>query len=192
MVDTNVSNSYILTIEDFEARLNGDPRTLAIALKAAASDVQTWYLQRATKSLDALPLKGQTYYEYNPNTTLESDEQALMFPRVIDGKVCDWDEDIDGPIVPAAVKNACVEEAIALYEFYSSSSDQKRRKLQSQGVQSFSIGKLSESYVPTAVNKFKGLRSEDAYKQMKPYILGAAEIVWSNNTFRTDSPVFSR
>lgn len=174
MVDTAVSSSYITTIEDFEARLTSDPRSAAISLLAADSTSQTWYLQKATSIIDNLPLKGSTY-NYIDKSSPASDEQALMFPRVINGYAYDWDDDTSIAIVPEDVKRATVEEAIALYDFYVSSvGDQKRRKLQDQGVKSFSVGKLSESYGDVRTSaKWKGLHSQEAYDLMKQYVAGA-------------------
>jgi hypothetical protein len=171
---TAVSDSYITTIEDLETRLTSDPRPAAIALLAADSTTQTWYLQKATKTIDNMPLKGSTY-NYIDKSSPSSDEQALMFPRVINGYAYDWDDGTSTAIVPEDVKKACVEEAIALYDFYvSSPGDQKRRKLQDQGVRSFSVGKLSESYGDVKVSaKWKGMHSQDAYDLMKQYVAGA-------------------
>ena len=174
MTDTAVSDSYVTTIEDFESRLTSDPRTAAIALLAADSTTQTWYLQKATAIIDNLPLKGSTY-DYIDKTSQDSDEQERMFPRVIKGVAVDWDDGTSDAVVPEDVKKATVEEAIALYDFYvSTPSDQKRRKLQSQGVTSFSLGKLSESYGGvTASAKWKGLHSQESYDLMRGYIAGA-------------------
>jgi phosphopentomutase len=98
-----------------------------------------------------------------------------MFPRVINGRVCNWDYEANVELVPEEVMKATVEEAIALYDFYvSSPGDQKRRKLQDQGVKSFSVGKLSESYGNMSTSaKWKGLHSQEAYDFMKQYIAGA-------------------
>ena len=171
---TAVSDSYITTIEDLETRLTSDPRPAAIALLAADSTTQTWYLQRATKIIDNMPLKGSTY-NYIDKTSPSTDEQARMFPRVINGYAYDWDDSTSTAIVPEDVKKACVEECIALYDFYvSSPGDQKRRKLQNQGVKSFSIGKLSESYGSVSTSAiWKGLHSQESYDLMKQYIAGA-------------------
>ena len=172
MVD--VSDSYITTIADLETRLTSDPRLAAIALLAASDASQTWYLQRATALIDALPLKGSTYY-YIDKTSPAADEQARQFPRVINGHAVDWDDDTPTAIVPEDVKKATVEEAIALYDFYvASDDDQKRRKLQTQGVSSFSLGDLSENYGGiSAASKWKGLHSQESYDLMKQYIAGA-------------------
>jgi hypothetical protein len=174
MTTTPVTNSYIADIETLELMLASDPRSAAIALLVASDASQTWYLQKATSIIDNLPLKGSTY-NYIDKSSPSSDEQALMFPRVINGYAYDWDDSTSTAIVPEDVKKACVEEAIALYDFYvSSPGDQKRRKLQNQGVKSFSIGKLSESYGNVSTSaKWKGLHSQEAYDLLKSYIAGA-------------------
>ena len=170
---TDISDSYITTIADLEARLASDPRAAAIALLAASDAIQTWYCQKSTALIDSLPLKGSTYYlidQINPSTGY----QARQFPRVINGLVCNWDYDASAELVPEEVKKACLEEAISLYEAYVSSlGDAKRRKLQEQGVTSFSLGKLSESYAPGSTRKWKGLHSQEAYDYMKQFIAGA-------------------
>jgi hypothetical protein len=175
MVD--VADSYILTIADLETRLASDPRPSAIALLAASDAIQTWYLQKATAIIDSLYLKGSTYYpidQLNPPTGY----QARQFPRVINGRVYNWDYTGNAELVPEEVKKACLEEALALYDAYvSSPGDQKRRKLQEQGVTSFSLGKLSETYAPGAARKWKGLHSQEAYDFMKQYIAGAVRPV---------------
>lgn len=171
---TAVDDSYITTIEDFEARLASDPRAAAIALASAGPGTQTWYLQKATSIIDNLPLKGSTY-DYIDKTSPDTDEQERMFPRVINGIAVDWDDDTSDAVVPEDVQKATVEEAIALYDFYvSSPGDQKRRKLQDQGVTSFSLSDLSESYGNIGSSaKWKGLHSQESYNLMKQYIAGA-------------------
>jgi len=171
---TAVSDSYITTIEDLETRLASNPRPAAIALLAADSATQTWYLQKATAIIDRLNLKGSTYYlidQVNPATGY----QARMFPRVINERVCNWDYNANVELVPEEVMKATVEEAIALYDFYvSSPGDQKRRRLQDQGVKSYSIGPLSESFGNVGSSaKWKGMHSQEAYDFMKQYIAGA-------------------
>jgi hypothetical protein len=174
MADHAVTSSYITTTELADAYFANDPRTSAIAFLALTTDQKAWYLQRATKIMDALPLKGSTYY-YIDKTSPSSDEQELQFPRVINEMVVSWDDSTSAAVVPQEVKDACCEESLALYGFYvSSPGDQKRRKLQDQGVTSFSIGKLSETYGGIgAAAKWKGLHSQEAYDLMKQYIAGA-------------------
>ena len=92
---------------------------------------QEWYCQEATRHIDALALRG-TKYEY---------DQDLEFPRIIDGVIV-GDED-QNAVVPTLIKRACLEEALAIYANASGG----RRKLQEEGVQSYTIGgKLSETF----------------------------------------------
>jgi len=97
-------------------------RASAIALKAATADKQAWCCQEASRHIDALPLRGVRYEEaflYNGvQNDLNEDglAQVLEFPRVIDGVVCDYDFGMQIPVVPAPVKRACLEEAIAIYQ----------------------------------------------------------------------------
>jgi hypothetical protein len=104
-------------------------------------------LAMATREIDRQPLAGR-------KTT---DNQALAFPRYPDSEV------------PEAVKEACCEIALALLERGNS----QRRKLQQEGVQSFSLGNMSESY---AAGAGKGLLSQEAKELLKPWLLGAVMI----------------
>ncbi len=104
-------------------------------------------LKEATRQIDRQPLRGR-----------KSDrEQTLAFPRYPDTEV------------PEAVKEACCEEALALLERGNS----QRRKLQQEGVQSFSLGNMSESY---AAGAGKGLLSQEAKELLRPWLIGAVNI----------------
>jgi hypothetical protein len=104
-------------------------------------------LKQATKIIDRQPLKGRK----------ATDEQELAFPRYPDTEL------------PEAVKEACCEEALALLERGNS----QRRKLQQEGVQSFSLGNMSETF---AAGAGKGLLSQEAKELLKPWLLGAVMI----------------
>ena len=135
MADTAFPDSYIESDTALETLIGGDMRASAIALKALSATVQAWYCQEATRHIDALALRG-TKYEY---------DQDLEFPRIIDGVIV-GDED-QNAVVPTLIKRACLEEALAIYANASGG----RRKLQEEGVQSYTIGgKLSETFRPGA------------------------------------------
>lgn len=173
MTDTAVSHSYITTIEDCDARLSGDPRTSAVGFLALEDAPKTWYLQRATKVIDALPLKGSTYY-WIDSTSPTSDEQEFQFPRVINGYAIDWDDATSAAIVPEDVKRACLEEAIAIYAFYLDTDNVDRKSMREQGVSNYNLGGVySESLGVSHAEKHRGLMSPDAYILMKPYMAGA-------------------
>ena len=105
-------------------------------------------LKQATRSIDRMPLKGR-------KTDLH---QPLAFPRYPDTEI------------PEAVKEACCEEALALLE----SGNSQRRKLQQEGVQSFTLGNMSETYAPGAG---RGLLSQEAKELLRPWLLGGVNII---------------
>ena len=152
MTDTTFSDSYIETDAELETLIGSNPKTAAVALKAAAAATQEWYCQEATRHIDQMPLRG-TKYEY---------DQDLEFPRIIDGVIV-GDED-QNAVVPDLVKRACLEEAMAIY----SNASGGRRKLQEVGVQSYTIGgKLSETFRPGAGQS--PLESTTAARIMRRY-----------------------
>ena len=104
-------------------------------------------LDMATRAIDRTPLKGvKTSYD-----------QANQFPRYPDTEV------------PQAVKDACCEEALAILE----RGNNQRRKLQQEGVQSFTLGNMSETYAPGAG---RGLISQEAKELLGPWLLGGVNI----------------
>ncbi len=105
-------------------------------------------LKQATKEIDRQPLGGRK----------ANSGQALAFPRYPDTEI------------PAAVKEACCEEALALLECGNS----QRRKLQQEGVQSFTLGNMSETYTP---GSGKGLLSQEAKELLRPWLLGGVNII---------------
>ena len=105
-------------------------------------------LRQATKTIDRQPLRGRK----------AETGQALAFPRYPDTEV------------PEVVKEACCEEALAMLERGNS----QRRKLQQEGVQSFSLGNMSETF---AAGAGKGLLSQEAKELLRPWLLGAVNIV---------------
>jgi len=125
----------------FSTRLYSDSWTNAARTEKAAA------LTHATRTIDRLLLKGRK----------TDSTQSLAFPRYPDTEI------------PAVVKHACCEEALALLEHGNS----QRRKLQQQGIQSFSIGHLSETYVASAG---KGLLSQEAKEYLRPWLAGSVVI----------------
>jgi hypothetical protein len=104
-------------------------------------------LRQATKAIDRQPLKGR---KTDPS-------QPLVFPRYPDTEI------------PTTVKEACCEEALAILE----SGNSQRRKLQQEGVQSFTLGNMSETYVASAG---RGLLSQEAKELLRPWLIGAVNI----------------
>ena len=121
---------------------------------AAASSVEKLAaLEEATRRIDGMILRGTKY----------DSDQALEFPRIIDGvTVGNADQDAE---VPTPVLWACLEEAIAILAAGSGSL----KDLQEQGVSSMSVGgKLSYTFIAGAGNS--GLQSAAANRYMRRYI----------------------
>ena len=137
-------NSYI-DIDEANEYFSG--RLHAESWSGADSETKEKALKQATRAIDRQLLKGR---KTNP-------EQELAFPRYPDTEV------------PEAVKEACCEEALTMLERGNS----QRRKLQQEGVQSFALGNMSESYVAGAG---KGLLSQEAKELLRPWLLGAVNI----------------
>ena len=137
-------NSYI-DIDGADEYFAG--RLHAESWGGADSETKEKALKQATKEIDRQPLTGR-------KTT---DNQALAFPRYPDTEA------------PEAVKEACCEVALALLE----RGNDQRRKLQQEGVQSFSLGNMSETYTAGAG---KGLLSQEAKELLRPWLIGAVNI----------------
>lgn len=139
-----MSGSYC-TIE--EANEYFDGRLHAESWEQADDSTKEKALQQATRTIDRQLLRGR---KTNP-------EQELAFPRYPDTEI------------PKEVQEACCEEALALLERGNS----QRRKLQQEGVQSFTLGNMSETYAPGAG---RGLISQEAKELLRPWLLGGVFI----------------
>ena len=140
-----MSESYC-TIEEANAYFSG--RLHAESWFEADDETKENAILQATKAIDRQLLRGR---KTNP-------EQELAFPRHPDTEI------------PAAVKEACCEEALAILE----KGNSQRRRLQQEGVQSFSLGNMSETYV---VGAGKGLLSQEAKELLRPWLLGGVFII---------------
>lgn len=176
------TNSYI-NVADADTYFS--ERLFADVWTAATSTDKEKALIMATKVIDRQYLKGR-----KRNIDTNSNQQLLAFPRCYSRKVHDlirkWFLDplvqnydiwfVEGAYmyceaaVPQVVLDATCEEALALLDRGNS----KRLQLQRQGVKSFSIGDLSETY---SSNNGKGLLSEEAKELMSPYLSGAVSIL---------------
>ena len=127
-----------------------------------------WYLKRVTKIIDTLPLRGVKY--------LTDGTQDLQFPRQY-REGYDMDELTGEAEVPQQVKDACCEEALALY-LEQAGSGVSRAALQEAGVQSYQIpGIISETFRAGAGSSRYGLRSPDAYRLLSRYIARSVPII---------------
>lgn len=125
-------------------------------------------LKYASKLVDSLPFVGKKY-----DTDISS--QPLQWPRLIKVRgVWRVERDADdNVVVPQAIKDAVCEEILARLD----TSNDSRRSLQADGVKSFRLGDLSETYT----GEMQGggilgtpLRSWTAYRLLEPYLAKGA------------------
>jgi hypothetical protein len=138
-------------------------------------------LRLATRRIDSLMIRG---VKADP-------EQTLEFPRALYSHSTTYQNTyLDNPLsnhsirrlpgwvaeteVDNAVLNAVCEEALALIK--NGSEANKREELQRQGVTSFSLGNLSETFSGGSTRSFK-LLSSTAMQLMSKYTNGGAVIV---------------
>ncbi len=135
-------------------------RLYATLFTAATDGDKESALHMATQAINCLPLKG---WKANPET------QENAFPRYI--PLARGGFMGDGVTVPAAVISACCEEALEII----TTGNNSRRSLQDQGVQSFKMLDLSETFAPPAGQPT--LTSRIARQLMRPYIAAGVPIV---------------
>lgn len=133
----------------------------ADAWDALSDEDKDKLLISATRKIDRLPLRGKK----------RSYSQALGFPRYFDNY---YDEEYMASLlyaetVPEEVEKATCEEAWAMLNTEAS----KRRELQRQGVKSYSLGRLSETFQGS---RSLSLVSEEAKELLRPWIAGAVRI----------------
>ena len=98
------------------------------------------YLIQASRQIDTLKIVGG---KYTQTMTSGVPDQALKFPRG-----CDYD---DGTTyIPVEVKKAMYEQAVHLAS--NTGNTGERAELQRQGVSSFTLGDLSETYTGQATS----------------------------------------
>lgn len=115
-------------------------------------------LRNACEAIDALPLVGRKLYC----------DQLLQFPR------WPWFRSSSDPI-PQRIKAAQIELALWASDTGALAESEHRAGLQRQGVQSFSLGDLSESYAAGGANKAAPLVCPKASQLLDLYISGGFE-----------------
>lgn len=118
-------------------------------------------LKTAAKKIDSQRLRGRKV----------ETSQILEFPRSIYSQFEKYL--VSQTEVPQAVKDAQCEEAFALISMGENAN--KRAQLQALGVKSFSIGKLSETFVSNS-SKGNKLLSMEAIQFLSPYLAGRVPI----------------
>lgn len=107
------------------------------AWDALSSDQKGRALISATEEIESLPFYGVEYDTATP--------QALKFPRIF--------EDYDGLSMPSEIVGAVCHLALDLHTKFTAAgtTGSRRQKLQQDGVTSFRLGELSESYKSTGI-----------------------------------------
>jgi hypothetical protein len=112
---------------------------------SSADDQKAQALITATKQIDRLAFRGAKRLS----------SQLLSFPRYPNNEA------------PQRVLDAVCEEALVIIKGIS-----KRVELQDQGVQSFTIGNLTEVYKPGKIK----LLSREAKELLRPFLIGGVRI----------------
>ncbi len=160
---TVATNTYVTLAQAetfFNERLNASDWTDAVEIDKARALIQ------ATHNLERLAYVGKQYVS---TQTLKWPRSELYATRGAVGTGGSYEYDISGGTVPQAVKDAQCEEAIALL----GQSGSTRSELQAQGVTSYTIGDLSETFSGTGSRRFV---SPEAAALLAGYIAGAVPI----------------
>lgn len=164
--DTYISNNYVSTSTEF---------TTWDALSDGDKEI---HLKNATKRIDRQILRG----------VKAVDTQTLEFPRALKTYCQDYVRPVYGvnpnrgydyvveTEVAQRVKDAQVEEAMTLS--VEGSNVNNRAKLQQQGVKSFTLGDLSETYGSGLSSSYNSTQfiSNTAKELMKYYLAGGVSI----------------
>ena len=156
------------------------PSAVTTTWDALSDANKTAYLVMATKAIDAIDFKGFKYLSTQdrafPRKYLLGDyyESPWGLTLSIDAYGYAYESD-----VPDAVTEACCWEAKALAELYASTSRTSRKALQEQGVVSYSMGDLSETFGAGKASNasYVGLQSRDAFKLIDKYIERSSNLV---------------
>lgn len=151
------TDSYV-TIEQADAYINAfyvneSPR--AILWKGLTAEAKEIRLRGALVKIERLPYRGCKAVQ----------NQKLQFPR------CNQSS------VPVEVGYAQVEQAVNDADSSKEADATFRAELKSQGVKSFSIGKLSESYASTGFLSSMSFVSPQAQQWLSTWIEGSFHIV---------------
>lgn len=164
-----------LEIEDADAYFVS--RLFADTWDFADDQTKTQALTMATNRIEYLSFKGfkkDTAQELAfprcyttaslPYSVSALTDNPLMGIRQVMGLYCETD-------IPQCVLDACCEEALALLERGNS----KRARLQREGVKSFSLGAMSETYSDEV--GYSKLLAQEAMRLLRPYLATSVAIV---------------
>lgn len=170
MADDAVTDGYFATVQLCNAVLAKRLGTASWTAATTANKIIA--IQMATSNIDSLNYSGLKYLS----------TQDRQFPRkyILDpdafspyGDIINVDQYgycYESTDVPDAVLFACALEALALIEYYATSTAAKRKTLQDQGVKSYSIGPLSETFGGSGSALIGDLKSAEAYGLLEKYM----------------------
>lgn len=115
------------------------------------------YLRKATDQIDLLPFLGDPVLV----------DQQNSFPRYIEGQLIE---------TPVGVVNGTIETALSISDQSQQEEQSQRLALQRQGVSSFTIGKLSETYSGKIFNTLP-FDLPSARVWLSPWLRGGYRIV---------------
>jgi len=163
-----VGTDTYISLVDAEIYVSTHYRNVDPEFKAWGDNIDTdkeILLRKATQAIDRLPFVG----------VKSTSVQLLEFPRALYTDYANYGVNVifsfEGMMVevdtPQAVLDAQCEIALDLAK-----GNNERADLQRQGVKSFSLGKLSESY-----GSVKDISSFEARKLLAPYTAGSVRIL---------------
>lgn len=128
------ANSYV-GLTEANAYLAAGAHLQAAAWTALDDTQKAAALITATRQIDRLRFWGCKYSEL----------QALQFPR----EYCNWKFNE----IPKELREAVMEQAVSLAPNIATGGQSTRERLQSQGVESYSIGDLSETFATSRTDQ---------------------------------------
>lgn len=134
------SNAYVTASQ---AQAYYDSRFGVDAWSNASSQDQIKALVQATRNIDRFRFIGRR----------NAPTQALKFPRAYPWHLRNYDQFVDLAVaIPEDVANACCEEALSILQNVAMGGVGDRQILQSEGVKSYQVGNLTETFAAGAVN----------------------------------------
>lgn len=152
------TNSYV-TIADADTYISGHYRSNNTDKKRwdeLEEEDKEVCLVNACELIEVLPFQGRKALS----------TQTMQFPR-LPMQYCHTEEG-----TPANVKQAQIELALYLSNDEAQADAEQRKALQTQGVKSFSVGKLSEAYATDTSIKSAAYLCTKCMDKLKPYLNG--------------------
>lgn len=171
-IELEIGENTYISLSDAEDYMSN--RLFVDEWTQASDNDKTRALMMATKKIDNLMLRGEK--------TVST--QTLQFPRALFSEYLYRVQQDIGMVhvsnsyfvveseISDLVKYACCEEALALLKFGNS----ERSQMQSQGVKSYSISNLSETFNASSSSVASRLLSSDANLLLRHYILTTAGV----------------